>query len=342
MGASHLLRIATGLSTKNATGFAIARNLQQVGGNLSCTSDREVVAYNVEVTRDKLETGLKFLEAAVTGQVFKPWELGDNAHRVKEDIKRVSDCVKAIELVHEASFAGGLGNSIFCPKHNAGKLSTETLQHYFASTCTANRCAVVGVGIDHQILVGYAQSLGLDTGAGPEHATNYVGPSEIRWDKGGNTASVAVATQGAGWKDQKEALAHAVLQYAAGVGPHTKRGANNGALTKQIGGCAAAKTLNACYSDTGLFGFVVSGEAKAVGQVNYNQTHIKSFLTHTFPLHRQLNPVSKPSNLAPCPMTMLIAVRRHLRQLLLSLWKQRPVSLMFWDNKPQFWVLFKV
>lgn len=265
------------MSTKNATGFAITRNLQEVGGNLSCTSDREVVAYNVEVTRDKLESGLKFLEAAVTGQVFKPWELGDNAYRVKEDVKRVSDCVKAVELVHEASFAGGLGNSIFCPKHKAGKLSTESLQHYFASTCTANRCAVVGVGIDHQILVGYAQSLGLDTGAGPDATSNYVGPNEIRWDKGGNTASVAVATQGVGLKDQKDALAHAILQFAAGVGPHTKRGANNGALTKIIGESVAAKTLNASYSDTGLFGFVVAGEAKAVGQVRIEYFSVKPF-----------------------------------------------------------------
>lgn len=285
LGASHVLRIAAGLSTKNATGFSITRHLQAVGGNLSCTTDREVVAYNVEVTRDKLETGLKFLEAAVTGQVFKPWELGDNAYRVKEDIKRMTDCVKAVELVHEASFAGGLGNSIFCPKHKAGKLSTETLQHYFASTCTSNRCAVVGVGIDHQILVGYAQSLGLETGAGPESPSNYVGPSEIRWEKGGNTASVAVATQGVGLKDQKEALAHAILQYAAGTGPHTKRGANNGALTKVIGTNVAAKTLNASYSDAGLFGFVVSGEAKAVGQVNlvvislfFNQNISKHFI----------------------------------------------------------------
>ncbi|XP_063698657.1 cytochrome b-c1 complex subunit 2, mitochondrial [Culicoides brevitarsis] len=266
LGATHLLRIAAGLSTKNATGFAITRNLQEVGGNLSCTTDRELVAYNVEVTRNHLETGLKFLEAAVTGQVFKPWELADNAKRVKEDIKRISDCVKALELVHEASFDGGLGNSIFCPKHKAGKLSSETLQHYFASTCTANRCAVVGINVDHQQLVGYAQSLGLDSGAGPDSVSKHVGPSEIRWEKGGNVASVAVAAEGVGWKNQKEALAHLVLQYAAGVGPHTKYGANNGALTKQVTGCASVKTLNACYSDTGLFGFVVSGEAKAVGQ----------------------------------------------------------------------------
>lgn len=275
LGASHLLRTSTGLSTKNATGFAITRNLQQVGGNLACTSDRELVAYNVEVTRNQVETGLKFLEAAATGQVFKPWEIKDNAYRVLEDIKRISDPVKAVELLHEATFAGGLGNSVFCPKYRVGGLSSETLQHYFTSTFTTNRAAVVGVGIDHQILVGYAQSLGLDSGEGPEPSTAIVGPSEIRWDKGGRLAAVAVGAPGGSLKNVNDAVAFSVLQYAAGVGPYAKRGANNGALTKQIAGeGVAAKALNAVYSDNGLFGFVVSGEAKAVGKV--------SIFMHTF------------------------------------------------------------
>lgn len=228
-----------------------------------------MVSYQVEVTRDQLETGLKFLEAAVAGQVFKPWEVDDNLHRVKEEIKRMSDPVKAVELLHEATFHGGLGNSIYCPKHQVGKLSSETLQHYFSSTCTVNRCAVVGVGIDHQILVGYAQSLGIDSGAGPDNASTWVGPSEIRWEKGGRNTSVAIGTQGVGWKDQKDALTHAVLQYAAGVGAHTKRGADNGALTKQVTSLkVGGRTLNASYSDAGLFGFVVSGCPKEIGKVS--------------------------------------------------------------------------
>lgn len=267
LGASHLLRIAAGLSTKNATGFAITRNLQQVGGTLSCTSDRETVAYNVEITRDQLEVALKFLEAAVTNQVFKPWEVSDNGHRVVEDVKRISDAVKAVELLHEATFVGGLGNSIFCPKHQIGKLSSETLQHYFANTCTTNRAAVVGVGIDHRELVGFAQSLHLENGAGVDSPTTVAGPSEIRWEKGGRNASVAVGALGGSWANPKDALAFSVLQYAAGVGPATKRGACNGALTKQVAGdSVAAKALNAVYSDNGIFGFVVSGDAKAVGK----------------------------------------------------------------------------
>lgn len=234
---------------------------------MSCTSDRELIAYNVEITRDQLELALKYLEAAATNQVFKPWELSDNKHRLVEDVKRIPDCVKAIELVHEALFAGGLGNSIFCPKHQIGRLSSETLQHYFASTCTTGRAAVVGVGVDHRELVGFAQSLNLESGAGPDSVTTNVGPSEIRWEKGGRNASVAIATSGASWANPQDALAYSVLQYAAGVGPVTKRGASNGALAKQISSDSVqAKALNAVYSDNGLFGFVVSGEARAVGK----------------------------------------------------------------------------
>jgi len=267
LGASHLIRLAAGLSTKNATGFAIARNLQQVGGSLSCTTDRELIAYNVEITRDQLELALRYLEAAVTQQVFKPWELADNKNRLVEDVKRIPDCVKAIELLHEATFSGGLGNSIFCPKHQIGKLSSETLQHYFSSTCTTNRAAVAGVGIDHRELVGFAQSLNLDSGAGPESNSTVVAPGEVRWEKGGRNASVAVGAVGGSWANPQDALAFTVLQYAAGVGPVAKRGASNGALTKQISGDGVeAKALNAVYSDNGLFGFVVSGEARAVGK----------------------------------------------------------------------------
>ncbi|CAM6032071.1 unnamed protein product, partial [Sphagnum compactum] len=163
--------MATGLSTKNASSFAITRHLQEKGASLTCTTDRELIAYNVDVTKNHLETALKYLESAVTGQVFKPWEIGDNAYHLQEDIKRV--------------------------------------------------------GVDHRMLVGYAQSLGLDTAVGSENASAWVGPSEIRWDKGGNMASVAVGTQGASLKNVKEALTHSILQYAAGVGPVTKRGGDN-------------------------------------------------------------------------------------------------------------------
>lgn len=267
-GASHILRIAAGLSTKKATSFGITRSIQQVGGSLSVTSDREIIAYTIEVTRDNLETALSFLENAVIGQTFKPWEISDSLPRVKVDLANVSNQVRAIELLHRAAYRSGLGNSIFCPKYQVGKLSSETLQHFYATNFTTNRAAVSGVNVEHQVLAGFAQSLALESGAGASSQCKYHGGSDERLERGGRQTSVAVATNGGSWGNVQEGLAFEVLQYAAGVRPATKRGAANGALTKVIQAAApntAAASLNAIYSDNGLFGFVASGPAKEVG-----------------------------------------------------------------------------
>lgn len=237
---------------------------------MSCTSDREIVAYTVVITRDNLDTALTQLQNAVTNQVFKPWELEDGLARIKGDLARVSDPVRAIELLHKAAYRSGLGNSVFMPKYQVGKHSPETLQHYFATNCTTNRAAVVGVGIDHQLLVGYAQCLPIESGAGTDTPSAYAGQSEIRFNRGGRHAHVAIACEGAALKSTKEALAFAVLQAAAGCGPATKRGDSQGALAKKIAAAsssAAVRALNVSYSDSGLFGFVVSTKAKHAGKV---------------------------------------------------------------------------
>lgn len=266
LGASHVLRAAAGLSTKTATNFGITRNLQQVGASLTAVSDRELITYTVTVTKDELETGLKYLEAAATGQVFKPWELADLTAMVKADIARVPVELEAVESLHKAAFHCGVGNSVFCPSYNAGKHSSETMQHFVASNCTTNRAAVAGVGVDHQLLVGFAQSLNMESGGSGDSKADSFNSSEIRHERGGNRAAVAVATQGAGWGNLKECLAHVVLQAASGSGPVTKRGTNNGVLTKQMGNSVGCSVICPTYSDNGLFGFVVVGDAKEVGK----------------------------------------------------------------------------
>lgn len=268
LGAAHIIRVAAGLSTKYATTFGITRNVQQIGGSLSVTADRELLSYTIEVTRDNLETALQCLEKSVTGQVFKPWEISDSTPRVKLDLANVSSQVRAVELLHQAAYRTGLGNSLFCPDHKVGKISSETLQHFYESNFTANRGAVSGVNIDHQMLLGYAQSLQLGSGEGAKNESKYHGGADVRCERGGNNASVAVATSGAGWANLPEGIAFAVLQRAAGVGPATKWGQSAGVLVKAIQAAApktGATTLNASYSDSGLFGFVVSGPAKEAG-----------------------------------------------------------------------------
>lgn len=272
LGATHVLRATAGNSNKKSTVFGVMRNIQAVGGSLSATTDRETVAYNVELTRDSVETGLKFLRDVSVEQAFKPWEVKASERRIREDLARVAPDVRAIDLLHRAAFRTQLGNSIFCAKHHVGKISSECLQHYVATNFTANRGAVVGVGIDHQWLVGYAKNLYLEEGSGDSVPSKFVG-GELRVDKSGQLASVAVGTQGAALSNQKEALAFAVLQNVAGTGPSARRGNANGAVGKVVTSALSSpfvfSALNASYTDNGLFGFVLSGNGREIGKVKY-------------------------------------------------------------------------
>lgn len=81
-----MLRAAAGLSTRKSSQFAITRNVQQVGANLSVTADREVIAYTLEGTRQAIESALPYLTDVVTQQEFRPWELSDNVPRLRLEL----------------------------------------------------------------------------------------------------------------------------------------------------------------------------------------------------------------------------------------------------------------
>lgn len=266
------MKAAAGLTTNNATAFGITRNIQQIGGNLTASNDRELVTITVESTADKIDTALKYLDAAVTSPTFKPWELQDLTPRIRNLKKDGCPIDRAINLVHRAAYRGTLGNSIYCPKHQVGKISTESLLHYFAQNCTTNRAAVVGVGIDQNVLQGFAQNLDLESGGGTATPSKYHG-GDSRKDKSGNTTHIALVGEGASVASQKEALAFAVLAQALGASASVPHGCVNGPLGKALAAvvgntCASYGSYNVSYSDSGLCGAILSVDAGVAGKVS--------------------------------------------------------------------------
>lgn len=75
-------------------------------------------------------------------------------------------------------------------------------------------------------------------------------------------------------KDAKGALTHAVLQYAVGVAPSLPWGSGASPLGRAVSsatqGEAGASALNVSYSDSGLFGVVISSSGDAAGKVLYS------------------------------------------------------------------------
>ncbi|CAH0729729.1 unnamed protein product, partial [Brenthis ino] len=259
LGSAHLLRSAAGLSTKNASAFIIRRKLAQIGASFNASGDREFIYYTLEATQDNLQQALEYLNNIVSNQEFRPWELNDNLSRLKFDLAVLPPQIRAVDLLHKAAYRRGLGNSLFIAPKKIGKINSESLQHFAASTLTPGRCAVTVIGNSQDNASLVAQALQLSSGNETQtEASKYYG-GELRKEMGGELAHVALAVQGAP-AGSPQSLALAVAAKALGNGPVTKWGADNTPLAKAIGniGPFAAAGFNISYSDSGLFGIILS------------------------------------------------------------------------------------
>ncbi|KAL2732977.1 hypothetical protein V1477_015218 [Vespula maculifrons] len=270
-GISHHLRIAAGLTTCRSSYFGITRNIQQLGGNIIATSDRESIAYTLQVTRNNLDQALQFLEDVATQQVFKPWEISDQLPRLRYELSRIPETTRLLELLHRTAYRSGLGNSLYSPKRQVGKISSESLQHFVNSWFTGSRCAVVATGVPFSKICSFASALNVKSSDACDQPAKYYG-GELRKERNSSTASVAIAVESAGLNKEKDVLALAVLQRALGTGPQVKWGSSASPLYKTVSGIAgkqsfAVSAFNAVYSDSGLFGFIICSEPSIAGSI---------------------------------------------------------------------------
>ncbi|XP_004447430.1 cytochrome b-c1 complex subunit 2, mitochondrial [Dasypus novemcinctus] len=281
LGTSHLLRLASGLTTKGASSFKITRGIEAVGGTLSVTATRENMAYTVECLRDDIEILMEFLLNVTTAPEFRRWEVSALQPQLKIDkavaFQNPQACV--IENLHAAAYQNALANSLYCPDYRIGKVTSEELHYYIQNNFTSARMALIGLGVSHPVLKQVAeQFLNMRGGLGLAGAKTRYRGGEIREQNGDSLVHAALVAEGAA-TGSAEANAFSVLQHVLGAGPHVKRGSNSTsslyqAIAKGIHQPFDVSAFNASYSDSGLFGIYTVSQAAAAGDVikaAYNQ-----------------------------------------------------------------------
>uniref|UniRef100_A0A8C5K8Y9 Ubiquinol cytochrome c reductase core protein 2 n=1 Tax=Jaculus jaculus TaxID=51337 RepID=A0A8C5K8Y9_JACJA len=248
LGTSHLLRLASTLTTKGASSFKITRGIEAVGGKLSVTATRETMAYTVEFAHAS-EVCLQWLDVLV-----------------------LTCLTDVIENLHAAAYKNALANSLYCPDYRIGKVTSDELNYFVQNHFTSARMALIGLGVSHSVLKQVAeQFLNIRGGLGLAGTKTKYRGGEIREQSGGSLAHAAIVAEGAA-NGSAEAHAFSVLQHVLGAGPHVKRGSNTTSLLCQ----AIAKgnhlpfdvsAFNANYSDSGLFGIYTISQAAAAGDV---------------------------------------------------------------------------
>ncbi|XP_055994824.1 cytochrome b-c1 complex subunit 2, mitochondrial [Sorex fumeus] len=281
LGTSHLLRLASSLTTKGASSFKITRGIEAVGGKLSVTSTRESMAYTVECLRDDVDVLMEFLLNVTTAPEFRPWEVAALQSQLKIDkaVAFQNPQAQVIENLHAAAYKNTLANSLYCPDYRIGKVTSEELHFFVQNHFTSARMALIGLGVSHPVLKQVAeQFLNMRGGLGLSGAKSQYRGGEIRKQNGDSLVHAALVAESAAI-GSAEANAFSVLQHVLGAGPHVKRGSNATstlyqAVAKGVNQPFDVSAFNAGYSDSGLFGIYTISQAAAAGDVikaAYNQ-----------------------------------------------------------------------
>uniref|UniRef100_T1J887 Peptidase M16 N-terminal domain-containing protein n=1 Tax=Strigamia maritima TaxID=126957 RepID=T1J887_STRMM len=273
LGVTHSLRNCCGLTNKSATIFGTTRNLQLMGTTVTATNTRELMIYTMEVNRDKLKDSLKYFIPMICEQEFYPWEIRDFEDRIKFEVADYQQRpnVVVLETLHKVAFRTGLGNSVYTPDYMIGRHDTESLTKFFKSSFATNRMALATVGMNHESAVDIANFFRYEGTATIQEVPTKYGGGEKRIEKVSPYSHVMIAANAAGLKNPKESLSAAVLQQMLGTYPQIKRGMTRSKLftaaAKATENPFAVSCLNFSYSDAGLFGFYVAGQAEDMSKL---------------------------------------------------------------------------
>lgn len=273
-GITHYIRAASNLSTQKSTRFLIAKQLQQIGANLTCSTAREHVSYTVECLRDDLAAAGSLLNSVATAPIFKTWEVDSLSRRLRLDLELLKNCpeTQLIELLHKAAYRDSLGQSLYVHPDHIGSFSPQALEQFVQARHVSQGAAVAGVGVDHELLVLLARKMSFHQGGSnpPEVKKSKYHGGELRLHTRSPYVHAALVTEGVNASTPQDVLAISLLQLVLGVGPFIKYSSGSGsskiskAAQGAVSGPVAASSINVSYSDSGLFGFRVISEAKEI------------------------------------------------------------------------------
>ncbi|CAH0399619.1 unnamed protein product [Chilo suppressalis] len=286
IGASHFVRAMSSASGCGHSSYIKHRRLQQSGGFLTCTADRQSVAFTLRCPVTTFPDLKSYLLDTAARCCYHQWELDDCKSLVEDDLTRITPEQMVMDLIQKASFNGPLANSVFCPKERIDGMSKESMLTFVNSNFKPVRCTVGSTGVRFEDALKMAEMIDLNrvrqadpctARSNPKSGYEYhdLGPGRDTW--------IALAIPGCGSCDLACLLKHAIIAEACGTGAvatgqHREDRAPHGPLGTMAGGDVYTeyRAFNVSYFDIGIFGIVAKTRACTAKQVARNAAEFLS------------------------------------------------------------------
>lgn len=271
-GLVHHLRNAIGTDSKNYLGVKLLWQTGSIGGQLKSSSTKDLLVVQLTALRNHAPIALSLL-GEFSQPALKPWDLEDSALRLQASLRNADAHDLTIELLHRGAYRNGsLANCNYSPSFRAGHFDFRQLEQFARSRLVAGEAAIVGINVDHSILLQFAneQNSILDGRGSAAPSSPYIG-GDSRELTGSSLAHVAIAGAGVGLNSGKSYAVQQVLAAAIGHGPATAYSPHHGTgvVTNNILKAAnqnpvGIAPVNISHSDSGLVGVYIVAEGSRI------------------------------------------------------------------------------
>lgn len=275
-GVTHFLDRLAYKSTAKFSHTDIMDQLQKLGGNFLCTTNRETIMYQGMVFLQDLEQTMELLAEVAVHAQYTEEEIAEQRQMVAWELESITDRAEVFlpELLHRAAYGSGtLGNAHICNQELADEMSSARICEFRDQYYVAPRMVIAGAGMKHDVLLELSEKYfgGVSSGSATpivDEPAEYLGgcrlyPMEVSPSnnaQGIPLTQLGLGFKGIGWADE-DIYPVAVLQLLLGGGlSFSVGGPGKGMFSRMYNNvmnlnhwAEMALAMNLSYMDSGIF-----------------------------------------------------------------------------------------
>ena len=267
-GVSHLLEHMAFKGTERRDAYAIAAEIEAVGGHLNAYTSREHTAYYAKVLKDNLPLAVDLISDILQHSVMDSEELAREQAVILQEIHQAHDTPDDIVFDHfqEAAFPDqAMGRPVLGRPEVVKNMSAESIRAYMDRHYSAERMVVAAAGnLDHDVFTRLVEETFTalpEFEASTREPGRYCG-GDYREERDLEQVHVVFGAKGIAFDDQGF--------YAASVLSTILGGGMSSRLFQEIrekrGLAYAIYSFLSCYKDCGIFGvYAGTGAEEAHG-----------------------------------------------------------------------------
>jgi predicted Zn-dependent peptidase len=267
-GVSHLLEHMAFKGTERRDAYAIAAEIEAVGGHLNAYTSREHTAYYAKVLKDNLPLAVDLIGDILQHSVMDAEELAREQAVILQEIHQAHDTPDDIVFDHfqEAAFPDqAMGRPVLGRPEVVKNMSAESIRAYMDHHYSAERMVVAAAGnLDHDVFTRLVEKTftALPEFEASTREPGRYGGGDYREERDLEQVHVVFGAKGIAFDDQGF--------YAASVLSTILGGGMSSRLFQEIrekrGLAYAIYSFLSCYKDCGIFGvYAGTGAEEAHG-----------------------------------------------------------------------------